>query len=54
MTKEKSIQLAATAWCDPTTEKIEMDTRLALVFAQMLRQAYIDGLKEATDKLTHD
>lgn len=33
---EWALQLAAQAWCDPTCSDIEMDSRLATVFAQQL------------------
>ena len=36
MTIEEARGLAAQAWCTPETETIEMDTRLAEAFAQIL------------------
>ena len=33
---EWAIHLAAQCWCEPTTSMIEMDSRLALVFAAKL------------------
>jgi hypothetical protein len=33
---EWALQIAAQCWCDPTTEMIEMDSRLAFVFADKL------------------
>jgi len=38
---DESIATAAQCWCDKTTENIEMDTRLGMVFARRL-----DELKE--------
>lgn len=33
---ERSLQLAATAWCGPNTSHIEMDSRIAYEFAKIL------------------
>lgn len=36
MASEKSLQLAAQAWCTPKTKKIEMNVDLAEAFAEIL------------------
>lgn len=37
MKYKEAQQIAAQCWCEPTTSMIEMDTRLALVFAAKLK-----------------
>ena len=43
MASEKSIQVAGSCWCDPRTETIQMDVRLAEVFAEKIDQ-YIEAI----------
>jgi hypothetical protein len=38
MTIEEARGFAATAWCTPETEHIQMDTRLAEAFAKILME----------------
>lgn len=33
---ERAMHIAARCWCDPETEKVEMDSRLALAFAKRI------------------
>jgi len=42
MATEKSIHLAAQAWCTPETSGIEMDTVLATAFADIIDKYAID------------
>lgn len=37
LTEEESLHIAARVWCRPETEHIEMDTPLAVAFADVLR-----------------
>lgn len=37
LTEEESLRIAARVWCRPETESIEMNTPLAVAFADVLR-----------------
>ena len=51
MSIELARQIAAQAWCTPETSGIEMDTRLAEAFADILNKEWANALNENVNKL---